>query len=178
MEVKELEIPGLLLIKPKVFSDDRGYFFESFRENRYRELGIPLNFVQDNLSVSKKDVLRGLHYQNPNAQGKLVSVPAGRVYDVVVDLRKGSPSFGKWLGVEISSENRCQLYIPPNFAHGFCVLSDTAVFSYKCTDYYAPQSEHCLLYNDKELGIRWPSTKPIVSAKDLEGTSLSALKGF
>ena len=166
MLVTETNIPGLLLIEPDVFRDPRGLFLETYHAGRYAEAGIPGPFVQDNYSQSMRGTLRGLHYQEPHTQGKLVMVTEGAVYDVVVDIRKGSPSFGCWYGVELSAENRRQLYVPPGCAHGFCVTSDRAAFLYKCTDYYAPSNEHGIIWNDPALAIPWPATAPILSAKD------------
>lgn len=156
MKVIETKLPGVLIIEPKVFRDTRGYFQEIWNYERYAELGISLPFVQDNLSFSTKGVLRGLHYQHPNSQGKLVSVIMGEVYDVAVDIRSGSPTFGSWVGVTLSGENHRQLWIPPGFAHGFCVLSDTAYFTYKCTDFYAPHAEGGIAWNDPDIDIDWP----------------------
>jgi dTDP-4-dehydrorhamnose 3,5-epimerase len=173
MNVIKTDIPGVLIIEPKVFGDARGYFLETFSKKRYEEAGVPLQFVQDNLSFSSRGVLRGLHFQNPNSQGKLVSAAMGEIFDVVVDVRRGSPTFGRWLGVNLSSENNRQLWIPPGLAHGFVVLSETALFSYKCTDYYAPKDEHCLLWNDPDIGIIWPLSEDLkLSAKDQAGTRL------
>lgn len=169
MNIVTTPIEGLLVIEPKVFQDDRGYFFESFQEERYREAGISTAFVQDNESKSVRGVIRGLHYQlNPYAQSKLVRVIEGRVYDVAVDLRKNSPTFGNWYGVELSSENKKQFFIPRGFAHGFSVLSETAIFSYKCDNYYNPDSDRGILYNDPTLKIDWliPEDEAIVSEKD------------
>ncbi len=165
MEVKQTPLAGLLVITPRLFHDNRGYFYESFNQQRYAELGIPA-FVQDNHSLSKKNVLRGLHYQKPNAQGKLVFVTRGKVLDVVVDIRQSSPTFGQWFSIELSDENHTQLYIPPGFAHGFCTLSDNTDFAYKCTEGYAPGTEHGIAYNDPALNIHWPVTAPILSDKD------------
>lgn len=177
MEVKKTAIEGALIIEPKVFGDERGFFLETFSAKRYRDAGIPLDFVQDNLSFSKRGVLRGLHFQNPHAQGKLVSAPRGEVYDVAVDIRKGSPTFGKWVGVHLSGENQRQFWVPPGLAHGFVVLSEMALFSYKCTDYYSPTTEHCLKWDDPALGIEWPKVEGLqLSAKDQLGLPLSALK--
>lgn len=169
MEVIKTELEGLLLIKPKVFSDDRGYFFESYNETVYKENGIDLCFVQDNISKSKRSTIRGLHYQvGDKAQGKLCKVICGKVLDVAVDIRFGSPTFGKYFASELSEENHTQLWIPPGFAHGFSVLSDEVVFSYKCTTLYNKESERAILYNDKELNIDWKVINPIVSEKDLK----------
>ena len=168
MEFKKTEIEGLLLIEPKVFGDHRGYFFESFRQDRFEEaVGFPVNFVQDNESRSNKGVLRGLHFQKPPvAQGKLVRVSRGAVLDVVVDIRKNSPTFGRHYSVELTDENKRQLWIPPGFAHGFVSLTDDTVFQYKCTDYYSPENEGAILWDDSELGIDWKITDPAVSDKD------------
>jgi dTDP-4-dehydrorhamnose 3,5-epimerase len=176
MDVKKTEIEGLLIIEPKVFGDDRGFFLETYNQKRYQDAGIPGTFVQDNLSFSRKGVLRGLHFQDPNAQGKLVSCPMGEVFDVAVDIRKGSPTFGKWMGVHLSGENKRQLWIPPGFAHGFLVTSETALFSYKCTEYYSPKDEKTILWNDPEIGIKWPMKEGLqLSTKDLQGRRLSEI---
>jgi len=166
VKVVELDIPGVLLLKPKLFGDARGFFFESYNAERYAEAGIPLEFVQDNISRSKKGILRGLHFQEPQAQGKLVQVLAGAVFDVAVDIRKGSPTFGRWVGAELNDENRHQLWVPPGFAHGFCVLSESADFAYKCTALYAPQCEGAIRWDDPDVDIRWPIEHPILSEKD------------
>ena len=151
------EIPDVILIEPRVFGDNRGYFMETYKEPLFVENGISDTFVQDNVSSSVKGTLRGLHYQlNPNAQGKLVRVLKGSVYDVAVDIRKGSPTFGKWIGVELSEENKLSFWIPPGFAHGFYVTSDIAEFTYKCTDVYTPDAERGIIWNDPEIGIEWP----------------------
>ena len=176
MDVETTKIPGVLIVHPKIFGDSRGYFTESYSAERYAAAGIKGTFVQDNLSFSGRGVLRGLHFQNPHSQGKLVSSPMGDIFDVVVDIRKGSPTFGTWLGVHLSAENGRQLWVPPGLAHGFLVLSETALFSYKCTDYYAPKDEHCLLWNDPDLGIEWPMKNGLqISAKDLKGQKLRDL---
>ncbi len=166
MKVIETELPGVLILELKRFGDDRGFFMEMFQAKRYAEVGIVGPFVQDNFSRSAKGTLRGLHFQEPNAQGKLVQALAGAVYDVAVDIRRGSPTFGKWVGVELSADNRRQLWVPAGFAHGFCVLSESADFHYKCTDFYSPGSEHGIAWNDPDLGIPWPVTSPLLSAKD------------
>ncbi|MFL5345878.1 MAG: dTDP-4-dehydrorhamnose 3,5-epimerase [Hyalangium sp.] len=167
MKVIPTEIPGVLILEPKVFGDERGFFLETFHAKRYADAGIPGPFVQDNYSRSVKGTLRGLHFQEPQAQGKLVQVVAGAVYDVAVDVRKGSPTFGKWVGVELSSENKRQFWVPPGFAHGFCVLSESADFQYKCTALYAPENERAIIWNDPDLAIPWPiSGAPKLSAKD------------
>ena len=166
MNLIETDLPGVLIIEPKVFGDERGFFMESWNGRRYEEAGLPGHFVQDNLSYSTHGVLRGLHFQNPNPQGKLVSVLRGEVFDVAVDIRVGSPTFGKWTGTTLSAENKRQLYVPPSFAHGFVVTSESALFFYKCTDYYAPASEGTVVWSDPEIGIEWPVAEPIVSDKD------------
>jgi len=165
MNVIQTPLSGLLIIEPKIFSDERGFFFEGYEQRRYSELGIP-HFVQDNLSHSKKNVLRGLHYQYSQTQGKLVYVIRGHVWDVCIDIRKSSPTFGLWFGIELSEDNHKQIYIPPGFAHGFCVLSDEADFHYKCTDFYLPNAERGIIWNDPELNITWPISNPILSSKD------------
>ncbi len=157
MNVEPQEIPDVLLITPKVFGDARGFFLESFSAQLYAEAGMTLPFVQDNCSRSKKGTLRGLHFQEPQPQGKLVWVPRGAVYDVAVDIRVGSPTFGKWVGAELSEENKRQLWVPPGFAHGFLVLSDEADFFYKCTDYYQPKHDRGILWNDPAINIEWPT---------------------
>ncbi|MDP4209953.1 MAG: dTDP-4-dehydrorhamnose 3,5-epimerase [Bacteroidota bacterium] len=169
MKVIATELPGLFIIEPKVFEDDRGYFFESYQEEKLQQQGITTKFVQDNQSKSSYGVIRGLHYQkNPHAQTKLVRVLDGKIYDVAVDIRQGSPTFGKWFGIELSSDNKRQLYIPQGFAHGFSVLSPTAVVMYKCDNLYHPASEGGILYNDPELGIDWKieQGKEVLSPKD------------
>jgi dTDP-4-dehydrorhamnose 3,5-epimerase len=167
VKVLPTEIPGVLIIEPKVFGDERGFFLETFHAKRYADAGIPGPFVQDNYSRSVKGTLRGLHFQEPQPQGKLVQVVAGAVFDVAVDIRKGSPTFGKWVGVELSAESKRQLWLPPGFAHGFYVLSESADFQYKCTALYASEHEHGIAWNDPELAISWPlSGEPKLSAKD------------
>mgnify|MGYP000857656298 FL=1 len=175
MKVLKPEIPGLLVIEPDVFGDQRGFFMETWNAKRYAEAGLDVNFVQDNLSYSSYGVLRGLHYQHPNAQGKLVYVLQGSVYDVAVDIRVGSPSFGKWYGVGLSAENKRQFYIPEGFAHGYCVLSETALFAYKCTDFYSPATEGGIAWDDPELSIDWPVENPILSDKDTKYPLLSEI---
>lgn len=171
MNVKHFDIEGLVLIEPRAFHDDRGFFFESFNENKYREyLGDGIQFVQDNISSSKKGVLRGLHFQLPPfAQGKLVSVVKGGVLDVAVDLRKESPTYGKYELVELTEKNKLQFWIPPGFAHGFLSLEEDTIFSYKCSNYYSPQHERTILWNDQDLKIEWGIDTPIVSDKDRIG---------
>lgn len=173
MQVETTAISGLLLIQPKVFRDPRGFFTETFQRQRYRDAGIAADFVQDNFSRSAKGTLRGLHYQIQYPQGKLVQVLRGKIFDVVVDLRRSSPTFGRWLGFELSDETFQQVFVPPGCAHGFCVLSETADFTYKCTDLYFPEHERTLLWNDPVLGIEWPLTDdPILSNKDRAGIPL------
>ena len=166
LQCLKTDIPEVLLITPKVFGDRRGFFMETFHEEKYRALGIQDAFVQDNFSHSRQGTLRGLHYQLPHAQAKLVSVIKGKVYDVVVDIRAGSPSFGRWVGAILSDENHTQLYVPKGFAHGFCVLSDEVDFMYKCTDFYSPSDEHGVLWSDPALGVKWPLLEPLLSDKD------------
>ncbi len=180
MKVTPFAIPEIVLIEPKVFGDERGFFFESFNQARFEEtVGREINFVQDNHSRSVKNVLRGLHYQIQQPQGKLVRVVQGEVFDVAVDLRKSSPTFGRWVGQVLSAENKHQLWIPEGFAHGFVVLSDTAEFLYKTTDYYAPAHERCLLWNDPVLNIQWPlGIAPVLSAKDTQGKPFSEAEVF
>ena len=180
MKAIPLAVPDIVLIEPKVFGDERGFFFESFNQIRFEEVvGRKINFVQDNHSRSMKNVLRGLHYQIQQPQGKLVRVIQGEVFDVAVDLRKSSPTFGQWAGQILSAENKCQLWIPEGFAHGFIVLSDTAEFLYKTTDYYAPIHERCLLWNDPVLDIQWPpGIIPVLSAKDIQGMAFNEAEIF
>lgn len=166
MKVTETALPGVFLIEPKNFPDARGFFMETYNRERYLSNGLELDFVQDNLSFSSKGVLRGLHFQQPHAQGKLVYVLQGEVWDVAVDIRLGSPQFGRWTAVTLSSENKKQFYLPPGFAHGFCVLSDTALFTYKCTDYYHPECDAGVCWDDPDIGIRWPMKAPSLSDKD------------
>lgn len=172
MNVIPCELEGLLIVEPKVFGDPRGYFFEQWSESRYAEHGIGPKFVQDNVSFSRQGILRGLHAQNPQPQGKLVSVLLGEVFDVAVDLRKNSKTFGRWHGVTLSAENKRQFYIPPGFAHGFVVTSETALFHYKCTDYYSPAHELTVRWDDPDLGVKWPVSDPQLSTKDAAGIFL------
>lgn len=174
------EIPDVVILEPEVFGDSRGFFTESYNASKFLEAtGIKVDFVQDNHSRSARGVLRGLHYQIQNAQGKLVRVVQGTVFDVAVDIRKSSATFGKWIGVELSDANHRQLWVPPGFAHGFLVLSETADFLYKTTDYYAPQHERSIVWNDAEIGIDWPKgVEPKLSAKDAQGLSLSSAEVF
>jgi dTDP-4-dehydrorhamnose 3,5-epimerase len=173
LEVIELPLPGLKRIRPRVFSDERGYFLELLHEKRYADAGLPLRFVQTNLSSSRRNVLRGLHYQHPRPQGKLVTVVYGEIFDVALDLRRTSPTFGQWYGELISNRDHAQIYIPEGFAHGFCVLSEIAYVHYKCTEFYDPASEQTILATDPALGINWPVKDPILSAKDAAGRSFA-----
>jgi dTDP-4-dehydrorhamnose 3,5-epimerase len=173
MEVHETRLPGVLLVEPRIFGDARGFFYESFNQARYRDVGIDLPFVQDNFSHSRKGILRGLHLQQPHPQGKLVSVLAGRVFDVAVDVRVGSPHFGQWVGETLDGESKRQLFVPPGFAHGFCVLSDEALFHYKCTDLYHPEAELSVAWNDPDIGIDWPQPAPTLSDKDAAAPRLA-----
>ena len=178
MKVTPLAIPDVLLIEPRVFGDERGFFYESFNQQRFNDVtGLDLQFVQDNHSKSAKNVLRGLHYQlPPKAQGKLVRVVAGEVFDVAVDIRKNSPTFGQWVGQHLSADNKRQLWIPPGLAHGFLVLSESAEFLYKTTDYYAPELERCIRWDDQELAIEWPlDGEPTLSGKDAQGAAFHAI---
>lgn len=180
MKVVATAIPEVLVLEPKVFGDSRGFFMESFNQKVFGELtGVALPFVQDNHSRSAQGVLRGLHYQVRQPQGKLVRVARGAVFDVAVDVRRGSPTFGRWVGTELSEENQRQMWVPPGFAHGFLVLSASADFLYKTTDYYAPEHERCIAWDDPAIGIGWPlSGPPRLSAKDLQGASLAAAEVF
>ena len=180
MKAIQTEIPGVIILEPKVFGDDRGFFFESYNRRAFREAtGIDTDFVQDNHSRSARNVLRGLHYQVRNVQGKLVRVTAGEVYDVVGDLRRSSPTFGKWEGVTLSAANRRMLWVPEGFAHGFVVTSESAEFLYKTTDYYAPEHERSLLWNDPEIGIPWPIFgTPLLKPNDANGNPLAAAETF
>ena len=180
MQVVQTAIPDVLILEPKVFGDDRGFFLESFNQQTFEDLtGIKANFVQDNHSKSAANVLRGLHYQIEQAQGKLVRVTSGEVFDVAVDIRRQSATFGKWVGVLLSAENKRQIWIPQGFAHGFVVLKDDAEFLYKTTDYYAPQHERCIRWDDPVIGIEWPITQqPILSGKDQQGMPLSQAEIF
>jgi dTDP-4-dehydrorhamnose 3,5-epimerase len=175
VRVSPTGLPGVLLVEPSVFGDARGYFFESYTARRYAEAGIAATFVQDNVSFSQRGVLRGLHFQHPYGQGKLVGVLRGEVFDVAVDVRRGSPTFGRWLGECLSSENHRQLYIPPGFAHGFLVTSDDALFAYKCTEYYHPEAERTIRWDDARIGVEWPIAGPVVSLKDNVAVTLDAM---
>lgn len=175
MNVVQTEIPGVLIIEPKVFGDSRGFFMETFQAARYREAGIDMPFVQDNHSRSGKNVLRGLHLQRAKPQGKLVRVVRGAVFDVAVDVRLASATFGKWVGVELSEDNKRQFWVPPGFAHGFVTLADIVDFEYKCTDYYDPSDEVCVRWDDPDIGIVWPVDGPQLSSKDANGVALKDL---
>lgn len=175
MNVVETRLPGVLLIESRIFRDDRGHFQELWQRDRYAEAGLPGRFVQDNLSYSTRGVLRGLHYQHPTAQGKLVAVLRGAIFDVAVDLRPGSPHFGHWVGEHLEAGQGRQIYIPEGFAHGFAVTADEALVLYKCTNLYNPQEEGSILWNDPALGIAWPVSDPILSSKDREAPRLSEI---
>jgi dTDP-4-dehydrorhamnose 3,5-epimerase len=175
LDVIKEPIPGLLIIKPRVFKDERGFFMETWQKKRYKEIGIEEDFVQDNWSRSSKGVLRGLHYQKKHPQGKLVGVRFGKVFDVAVDIRKDSLTYGQWYGQELSDENKLQMYVPPGFAHGFCVISEMADFNYKCTDYYHPNDERGIIWNDEFLNIDWPISKPSISKKDKKFPKIETL---
>lgn len=177
MQVVTINIPGVLIIEPKTFRDQRGCFVETYHQQRYVEAGLRESFVQDNYSRSVRGTLRGLHFQEPHGQGKLVMAIDGAVFDVVVDIRKGSPTFGRWYGTELSADNMRQIYIPPGCAHGFCVKSDSAAFLYKCTEFYSPENEKGLLWNDPALKIVWPISDPILSAKDRTFRTLAQMDG-
>jgi dTDP-4-dehydrorhamnose 3,5-epimerase len=180
MQITQTNLPGVLLIEPRVFDDDRGHFFETFNERTFRELtGVDARFVQDNQSRSAKHVLRGLHYQIRQPQGKLVRVLNGRVFDVSVDLRRSSATFGQWTGITLSSDDKRSIWIPAGFAHGFLTLSDSADVFYKTTDFYAPEHERTIAWNDPDVGVDWPlSAEPILSAKDRAGLALAAAETF
>lgn len=181
MKVIDTNIPDVKIIEPTVFGDERGYFMETWNQKEFEDkvVGRPTHFVQDNHSKSKKGILRGLHYQTENTQGKLVRVISGEVFDVAVDIRKESVTFGQWVGVNLSSENKRQLWIPAGFAHGFYVTSEEAEFVYKCTDYYNPRAEHSIIWNDKDIGIKWPISKePKLSEKDMIGETLTNTVGL
>jgi dTDP-4-dehydrorhamnose 3,5-epimerase len=175
MKVLPTELDGVLVIEPNIFGDQRGFFLESFQKQRYRDAGIDIEFVQDNISFSVRHTLRGLHYQYPHGQAKLVQVLQGEIYDVAVDIRQGSPTFGRWTGVILSEENRRQFFLPEGFAHGFCVMSATALFMYKCSAYYAPEEEGGIFWDDPDLGIPWPVQTPILSQRDSTFAPLSGV---
>lgn len=166
MKIITTSIEGILIIEPKTFKDNRGFFMETYNQKRYNASGINPTFVQDNLSYSLKNTLRGLHFQIKHPQAKLIQVISGEIFDVAVDLRSGSATFGKWTGIHLSDENKRQMYIPKGFAHGFCVLSEFALFHYKCSDFYAPEDEGGLIWSDPDIGIEWPVENPIISEKD------------
>jgi len=176
MNIIKTKLHGLLILEPKVFPDDRGYFLETWNSKRYEQAGIPGTFVQDNISFSKKGILRGLHFQHPQPQGKLIQVLSGEVVDVVVDIRIGSPTYGQWLGEVLSETNHRQMYVPPGFAHGYCVTSKSALFSYKCTDFYNPATEQGIIWNDPDIGIKWPMAQPVLSPKDAAYPRLKDLR--
>lgn len=179
MKIIPTSIPDVVLLEPKVFGDERGFFFESWNKRTFAELGIDAEFVQDNHSKSQKNVLRGLHYQIRHAQGKLIRVTAGSVYDVAVDLRRSSATFGRWVAFTLSASDHRMAWIPPGFAHGFCVTSESAEFLYKTTDYWSPADDRTLLWNDPQLAIPWPLTgEPLLAAKDMAGTPLAQAETF
>lgn len=181
MKIVPTAIPDALIIEPQVFGDHRGFFMETWNRKKFREAGLNFDFVQDNHSSSVKGTLRGLHYQTVNTQGKLVRVTAGKVFDVAVDIRRSSPTFGKWVGEILSAENRKMFWVPPGFAHGFLVLSDIAEFQYKCTDFYNPAHEKCIVWNDPQLNIAWPlenGLQPILSEKDKAGRAFAEAEVF
>ncbi|MGH9456144.1 MAG: dTDP-4-dehydrorhamnose 3,5-epimerase [Thermoanaerobaculia bacterium] len=173
MKFLETTLPGVLLVQPDVFGDDRGFFMETYREEAFRAAGIDARFVQDNHSASLRGVLRGLHYQEPFPQGKLIRCVAGSIFDVAVDIRTGSPHFGKWFGAELSATNRLQMWVPPGFAHGFCVTSDRAEVVYKCTEIWRKEVDRSILWNDPAIGIEWPVSEPVLSEKDAKAPRLS-----
>ncbi len=176
MKVTETKIPGVLIIEPDIHGDERGWFSERWKDDRYAAIGIPGPFVQDNMAKSSQGILRGLHVQHPHGQGKLVQVISGTVFDVAVDIRAGSPTFGQWVGVELSGENMRQFWVPAGFAHGYLVTSEESVFSYKCTDTYHPETEFSILWNDPEIRINWPLTgRPLLSDKDASAGLLSGI---
>ena len=177
MKIIETSLPGCLVIEPAVFGDERGVFFETWNADRFGEHGLPVKFVQSNVSTSVKGVLRGLHYQWPRSQGKLVSVLEGEVCDVAVDIRRGSPTFGRWEAVILSADNRRQLWIPEGFAHGFAVLSEHAVFNYLCTDVYVKEADAGVRWNDGDIGVDWPVSDPLLSAKDEKAPFLADISG-
>jgi dTDP-4-dehydrorhamnose 3,5-epimerase len=172
MNVLTCDIPGLLIIEPKVHGDARGFFLETWSRRRYAEAGLKEDFVQDNVSFSRRGILRGLHFQNPKPQGKLLQVLQGEVFDVAVDIRRSSSTFGRWHALTLSAENKKQFFIPPGFAHGFAVLSETALFAYKCTEFYSPQNELAIAWNDPDIGIYWPVEHPQLSEKDARAPRL------
>lgn len=174
--VEQTMIPGVQLLVPNVYGDARGYLFESWRADRYAAFGLPMQFVQDNVSRSRRGVLRGLHVQHPYPQGKLVQVLEGEVFDVAVDVRVGSPTFGRWTGHHLSSDNHRQLYIPPGFAHGFCVLSESVLLTYKCTEFYRPEAELTIAWDDPTVGVVWPVSNPTLSVRDGDAPRLADIQ--
>lgn len=178
MNVLTTDIPGVLIFEPRVFQDPRGLFLETFHARRYQQAGVELSFVQDNLSHSSHGTLRGLHYQIQHPQGKLCSVVCGEVFDVAVDLRAKSPTFGRWTATRLSEKNHRQFYVPPGLAHGFCVLSDLAIFAYKCTDFYHPEFDRTIRWDDPQLAIQWPLSNPTLSEKDRQGLSFAEAPCF
>ncbi len=176
MKVVTTELPGVLVIEPRRHGDQRGFFAETWHQERYHEAGLRRSFLQDNVSFSSRGTLRGLHFQHPRAQGKLVYVLQGEIFDVAVDVRVGSPTFGRWFGLTLSSDDLRQMFVPEGFAHGFCVTSPTALVAYKCTSYYAPEAEHSLLWKDPDLDIAWPVESPTISAKDGAASRLAELR--
>jgi dTDP-4-dehydrorhamnose 3,5-epimerase len=174
LNIRETSLPGVLIIEPKVFGDDRGFFMETYRVNAFHDAGIDEVFVQDNHSRSARGVLRGLHYQHPNAQGKLVRCTRGALFDVAVDIRSGAPTFGRWFGMELTEANKLMLWIPPGFAHGFCALEEGSDLVYKCTTLYDPAADRTILWNDPDIGIDWPIASPLLSAKDAAAPRLIA----
>lgn len=176
MKIIGTSLPGVLIVEPRVFGDDRGFFLETYHADKFREAGLPDTFLQDNHSRSARNVLRGLHYQEPNPQGKLVRAVRGAIFDVAVDIRPDSAHFGKWFGVELNEENKRMLWVPEGFAHGFCVVSDSADVVYKCTRVYEPQHDHSLAWNDPEIAIDWPVREPLLSAKDAAAPGLASLR--
>jgi dTDP-4-dehydrorhamnose 3,5-epimerase len=178
MNIISASIPDVLIVEPDVFRDNRGFFMETYHQKRYEDHGIKETFVQDNLSYSIMNTLRGLHFQSKHPQSKLIFVISGEIYDVVVDIRKGSPTFGEWAGVVLSEENKKQLFVPKGFAHGFCVLSDFAFLLYKCSDIYHPDDEYGIIWSDPEIAIKWPVINPIISSKDQKLPRLSEISGI
>lgn len=176
VNVRKTNLPGVLLIEPTIFQDERGYFVEAYQKQRYADLGLTLPFVQDNISFSRRNTLRGLHFQNPHPQGKLLYVLVGEILDVAVDIRINSSTFGHWVGLTLSADNKKQVYVPPGFAHGFCVMSEVALLAYKCTDYYYPEHEGTILWNDPELNIAWPIQDPILAEKDRKAPLLEFIR--
>ncbi len=176
MKIEQTPLPGVLILEPRVFSDQRGFFMETYQAQRYAEAGLPRLFVQDNLSFSSRGTLRGLHFQHPHDQGKLVQVLQGEVFDVAVDIRQGSPTFGRWFSTCLSGDNKRQLYVPVGFAHGFCVTSDTALLAYKCTDHYNAAAEAGVAWDDPDIAIDWPVSDPILSDKDAAAPRLRDLE--